>query len=510
MQRHLSQPRSSNLAAIACTLVLSACGSQVSHDRVVAAAGLQGSSDQGGSSATGTGSSGATSGTGAITQNPSSSGGISSGATSGGISSGTTTGATGSSGASSGSTGSGTSGASGTSGTKPQTGTTGGVNASGCGKGTGTIKLGNTGPYSATAAGSTASPARDILKVWQAEVNARGGICGRKVELLIRDNKGNTSEDAAAVKDLVENEHVVAFVGNTTALTLGGQQGYLESKKVAVLGGDVSGQVWFSSPVYFPQGSNPSEANYASLKLVQGRPNGTKIAFLYCAEFAACSEGYDAFTKNKIPERAGSQIVYAKKVSLTAISFASECQEAKKAGAGALYAGGDATFVNRVANSCGQQGITFDYLVNPASVGADQQDNQYLNNHMFVATPEQGWPSTNTPGAKLYSDSIARYGPNVAKTGNSMEAWTAAILAEHVLESLGDKPITVAGVLAAARGVKGYETMGLSGPLTYSAGNQTTNRCTGAVQLVNATFVAINGGKLTCRTGAPLPGVGSA
>ena len=310
------------------------------------------------------------------------------------------------------------------------------------------------------------------------------------------------------MKDLVENQKVVAFVGNTTSLTVAGQQSYLEDKKVPVIGGDVVADVFFSSPMYFPQAANASETNFAHLKSIQARPNGTKIAFLYCAEFAACSQGYDAFVK--VAKRAGTEIVYSKKVSLTAISFASECQEAKKAGAGAIYAGGDATFVNRVANSCGQQGLTFDYLVNGSSVGADQQNNQYLDNHMFVATPQQGWPATNTPGAKLFSDSIARYGPNVPKTGNSIQTWTAAILAEHALESIGDKPVTSASVLAAMRAVKGYDNMGLSGPVSFSSGNQLSNRCTGAVQLVNGTFIAVNGGKLTCRTGAPLDGVGSA
>lgn len=511
MKRPVARPHPIALGAVVCALALSACGSQISHDRVVAAAGLQGSSQEGGGSrGTGTGSDGGAGGggSGAGTQTLGARGGGSSGMT---------TGAPSSTGSSSGrvpvtpagtAEASGTARSSGSNGSKAESGSAGAVSARGCGEGTGTIKLGNTGPYSATGAGSTSSPARDILKVWQAEVNARGGICGRKVEVLIRDTKGSTSEDAAQVKDLVENQGVVGFVGNLAGLTFSGQQSYLEDKKIAVIGGDVVADVWFDSPVYFPQAANASETNFAHLKSIQGRPNGRKIAFLYCAEFAACSQGYDAFVK--VAKRAGTDIVYTKKVSLTAISFASECQEAKKAGAGAIYAGGDATFVNRVANSCGQQGLMFDYLVNGSSVGADQESNQYLNNHMFVATPQQGWPATNTPGAKLFADSIARYGPNVEKTGVSIQTWTAAILAEHALESIGDKPVTSATVLAAIRAVKNYDNLGLSGPVSFSSGKQRTNRCTGAVELVNGAFVAVNGGKLSCRSGAPLDGGGSA
>lgn len=496
--------------ALACVLLLSACGSQISHGRVVAAAGLQGTSESSGGTASATGSTGTAldpgASTGVSTGGATGSTGSGSLATSTGGSTGSspTTGATGSTGSTA-STGGSTTGSTSTTGSSGGT-TTGTAATSGCGKGTGTLKLGNIGPYSATSAGSTASPARDILKVWQAEVNAKGGICGRKVEVLSRDDKGNSSQAAADMKDLVENQHVVAFVGNITALTGAAQRQYLESKKVPALGGSDQTANWFTSAVFFPQGASAPEINYAHLKLVQGRPNGTKIAFLYCAEFAACSDGYNAFVNNKIPEKAGSTIVYAKKVSLTAISFASECQEAKKAGAGALYAGGDATFVNRVANSCGQQGITFDYLVNGSSVGANQESNQYLNNHEFVATTGQSWPSTNTPGAKLYSESIARYAPNVPKTGNSMDTWIAALMAEHILQLVGDKDVTPASVIAAAYKVKNYDNLGLSGPISYAPGAQHSNQCVGAAQLVNGAFVAVAGGKLSCRTGPPLGG----
>jgi branched-chain amino acid transport system substrate-binding protein len=503
-RRHL--PRTSAGLALSAAVLMSACGTQVSHARVVAGAGLAGAVQQGGSNDPGVTAPGsATSG-----------GGTGGGTT--GAPSGSTTGVPGSSGGS-GTTGvvGGTTGTSGSAGTAGSTGTASGSRggttgssgaapavAGGCGKGSGTIKIGNVGPYSATAAGATASPARDILKVWEAEVNGKGGICGRKVQVLTRDDKGSASQNASEVRDLVENEKVVAFIGNINTVAGGGQPSYLEGKKVPVIGGDLIVPAWFSSPVYFPQGVDANEVNYAHLKLVQAKPNGTKVAFLYCAEFAACTDGYNAFIKNKIPEKAGSQIVYAKKVSLTAISFASECQEAKKAGAGALYAGGDASFVERVANSCGQQGISFAYLVSGQTVSDSQKSNQYLNNNMYVATTVQPWTATNTPGSKLFSDSIARYGPNVSKTGNSMGNWASALLAEHAIQAIGDAPVNPTSVLAALRQVKGYTNQGLSGPLTFHSGKQETSHCVGGVLLSGGNFTSVNGGSLSCRSGAPL------
>jgi hypothetical protein len=43
------------------------------------------------------------------------------------------------------------------------------------------IKLGNSGPYSMTGVGGTATPIRAMLNGWAAYVNAHGGICGRQV-----------------------------------------------------------------------------------------------------------------------------------------------------------------------------------------------------------------------------------------------------------------------------------------------------------------------------------------
>lgn len=493
------------LAVVAAgALALTACGTRLPHSRIVNANVGQPVDVGGSTGAAGAVVPGATSASSSAASN----GVPAPGATvPGGVSGGGAVGGGSNGGSNNGSSGGGKAAAHG------NRGRGGGASASGnaiitaacSGKGSGTIKLGNVGPYGASGAGATASPGRDILSVWAAWVNAQGGICGRKVEMLTRDDQGNASQTSSIVKDLVENQHVVAFVGNLTALTLSAQQSYLESKHVPVIGGDLTNGVWFKSADYFPQGSSNNEMLYRGFKAPQSRPNGKKIAFLYCIEVVTCSESYQNVVKNKLAQRAGSQIVYSKEVSITQISFAAECQAAKKAGAGVILPGGDSSFVERVANSCGQQGLKFAYMADGLSVSNDQANNKYLNNNLYVPTQVQPWPATNTPGAKAYHQAIRQFGPGVVESGVSMSNWVAALLAQQVLTSIGGGQVTPATVLGALHKVKNFTAGGLTAPLTFHAGAQSTTRCTGLAVLRNGKFVAEDGGKLSCRGGAPLP-----
>jgi hypothetical protein len=98
-------------------------------------------------------------------------------------------------------------------------GVSGGSSAAGGGVGTpgetGPVVLGNVGTYSGPAGASTAGIPRAV-QVWAAAVNHRGGLFGRQVQVIVQDDGGDPARFASAVQDLVENRHVIAFVGEST------------------------------------------------------------------------------------------------------------------------------------------------------------------------------------------------------------------------------------------------------------------------------------------------------
>jgi branched-chain amino acid transport system substrate-binding protein len=84
----------------------------------------------------------------------------------------------------------------------------------GCGKDRPSIKIGALAPLTGEAAGYGAS-SRNGYELAVAEWNSRGGVLGRPLELVLRDDQGSPAEGLAAVHRLVEQDRVVALLGAT-------------------------------------------------------------------------------------------------------------------------------------------------------------------------------------------------------------------------------------------------------------------------------------------------------
>jgi branched-chain amino acid transport system substrate-binding protein len=366
------------------------------------------------------------------------------------------------------------------------------------------INLGSDGPFTETGTGGAGIPVESVLNLWASYVDAHGGICGRQVHMYVDDDGGSPSVAISNIEDLVQNKHVAALVAELTSATLSAQQGYEESNGIPLIGGDVEQGAWNLSPVFFPQAASDPEQLVAFYKAAQSFPSGNKVAFLYCIEVAACSAAFNYQMNDHIPQAAGSTVVYSKEVSLTQISFAAECQAAKAAGAGAILTAGDASFTERIANSCGQQGITMVYMAPGAAASGDMVQNQYMNNHTVTTTTVQPWMVSSTPGSAFFAQLMNAY--NVQRNGFSSLAFVSVLLAQQVLTLIGSGPVTTQTVLETLRTkIHGFTAGGMTGPLYFHSGAQTQMTCTGLAEIQNSTWVGANNGALTCRHGAPLP-----
>src|SRR3981081_948549 len=75
-----------------------------------------------------------------------------------------------------------------------------------------TIKLGLVAAMSGQSAKSGEAIVRGLSLAID-EINAKGGLLGKKVELLVRDDESNPAKGVIAARDLVQREKVVAFFG---------------------------------------------------------------------------------------------------------------------------------------------------------------------------------------------------------------------------------------------------------------------------------------------------------
>ncbi|MCA1325896.1 ABC transporter substrate-binding protein [Herbaspirillum sp. alder98] len=104
------------------------------------------------------------------------------------------------------------------------------------------IKIGVTGPYTGGSAPMGASM-RDGVKLAVAEINAQGGLLGRQVQLIERDDEAKNERGVQIAQELINKEKVVATVGFiNTGVALASQRFYQEAK-IPVLNNVATGSV---------------------------------------------------------------------------------------------------------------------------------------------------------------------------------------------------------------------------------------------------------------------------
>ena len=74
------------------------------------------------------------------------------------------------------------------------------------------IKVGVYGPFTGGSSPMGASM-RDGARLAAEEINAKGGVLGKKIELVERDDQATPERGAQVMQDLVSNEKVVAVLG---------------------------------------------------------------------------------------------------------------------------------------------------------------------------------------------------------------------------------------------------------------------------------------------------------
>lgn len=92
------------------------------------------------------------------------------------------------------------------------------------------IKIGVSGPYTGGSSPMGVSM-RDGVRLAASEINARGGVLGRKIELVERDDQADNQRGVQVAQELINKEGVVATMGFiNTGVALAAQRFYQEAK----------------------------------------------------------------------------------------------------------------------------------------------------------------------------------------------------------------------------------------------------------------------------------------
>src|SRR5204863_7880310 len=113
------------------------------------------------------------------------------------------------------------------------------------------------------------------------EINAKGGVLGKKIELVIEDNKSNPTEAAAVAEKLITADKVPVITGAWgSSLTLAVMPKLMEYKVPMVVETSSSGKITTSGNPYIFRISPPSSVEAAAFKNILPKMSVKKADFL--------------------------------------------------------------------------------------------------------------------------------------------------------------------------------------------------------------------------------------
>jgi branched-chain amino acid transport system substrate-binding protein len=337
------------------------------------------------------------------------------------------------------------------------------------------------------------------LEAWADWTNANGGINGHQVKLIAMDTGFNPSTALAEVKQLVEQDHIIALVGEQTSFDATFAT-YLQQKGIPAVGAGLYTQASFTNPDWFPQGTTTIPENYNEIHL--GVTKGfTKFADLYCAESPACAQSVPLI--KAIAPTQGVTLAYSASVAAASPDYTAPCLAAKAAGAQYMGIGDNSSVIIRVATSCMQQGYTPTQVGTDGSVTATWATSPAMQGALAVQN-DAPFSDTANPGIQTMITALNKYQPGVYTSPtygeNDVYAWTSGLLftAAAKAANLGDNA-TAAQVINGLYALHDETLGGMAPPLSYANNGKGHQIYCSFVQGVqNNQFVMPQSQTLTC------------
>jgi branched-chain amino acid transport system substrate-binding protein len=460
-------------AATVLALLTAACGTRMSHDSIVAANGGQAGTTAGTTVGQQPGAAASTSPGSTLSTGP--------GASSAAVGT-TSSGSLGSSRSSSGQSGSGAQPGTTNAGTEQPTGEP--------------LVIASVGDYSGIA-GASEKDGPKALQVWAAWVNDHGGVNGHPVKVYVVDDGMDPQRYQAAVKDLVENKHVIAFVDNFAPFTVQSGVKYLESKHVPVIGGDCAEYVWNQSPMLFPQCPSYVSSIWGIARVGAVYGKGKKFGAIICSEAAACTNTKQEWFHNGLAKKAGVDPVFEADVSIGQPDFTSECLQAQQKGVQIMSVVADVGTVNRVVQSCDRQNYHPQYIQGSGTMDAHLATLPGMSDAL-VQLNDFPWTVNNAAVAE-FRDAYKTYAPDDPLTPNASQGWASAVVFQHAAANVGVHP-TSDQILQGLWSMHNETFGGLTPPLSFVENKPAPDaKCSFAMQVQDGKIEAPFGLKTVCR-----------
>lgn len=312
------------------------------------------------------------------------------------------------------------------------------------------------------------------LKVWQQDVNARGGINGRKVEIVFEDDGYVPARAIQGLKKMIDVNDIFGLIGTSGSAQLAAMMPLIDELGIPTLNNMAVNSHHFNPPLnpLFVVGPTYCQEMSAGIKYLveeKGLKDG-KYALVYqddeYGDDVRC--GYlDAVGKY------GLNNVLELKFKRGQRDFSAEMLRARAAGVTVLISGGvvaeHAILLKEAAKN--RMKITFlgthaSHLSPVQALAGSSGDGYYSADYVPALN------SLEVPGVAKFMGLAKTYlseGEMKSLNRYSLAGYAGAIIFEHAMNECG-ADLTRTCVIEKLEGLDGFETGGLLGPVTYGKG----------------------------------------
>ena len=332
------------------------------------------------------------------------------------------------------------------------------------------LVLASVGTYSGPV-GATLGAILNGAQIWVRSINARGGLNGHPIQLIVFDDGGDPARHRAEVQAAVEQKKAQAFFANAEVFTGESSVEYVNEKRIPIIGTD-NGEAWaYRSPMHFVQGPSGNYLVYtmiATAAEVQVPLGKTKLGMLVCAEVVSCNKADEIRAAHA--KRLGFDTVYSGKASIAQPDFTAECLAARNAGTQTFLVIMDANSLGRVAAACARQGFHPTYVNVAGNMAEDLAKNPDFEGLLGNSTVAPFF-QTGTAGTDEFQRAIQAYGQHSLMGVGLITGWVAGKLLERAGANLPEPPTTEA-LLKGLWSIKSDNLGGLSAQALTFAENQ--------------------------------------
>lgn len=216
------------------------------------------------------------------------------------------------------------------------------------------IKIGLSGPYTGGSS-PMGSSMRDGVRLAASEINAKGGILGRQIELVERDDQADNPRGIQVTQELINKEGVVAAMGFiNTGVSLAAQRFYQEAK-IPVINNVATGSIvtkqflppQFADNYVFRTSANDTIQSAMIVKEAIDNRKFTKVAIL------ADSTNYGQLGREDLEKALAAKNikpVAVEKFNIKDVDMTAQLLKSKEAGAQAILTYGIGPELAQIAN----------------------------------------------------------------------------------------------------------------------------------------------------------------